>query len=117
MKRKPKSISAGTASRLSQMKNESIQNRSVKISAETRELYKKRSRELQQDVTQDPDIPRLPTEKWELGEVGKFYRPLKTAVSVRIDNDVLAWLKSKGEGHLTRINEILRQTMSADLKH
>jgi uncharacterized protein (DUF4415 family) len=99
------------------MKNESIRNRSVKISAETREIYEKRSREVEKDSTQDPDIPRLPIEKWELGEVGKFYRPLKTAVSVRIDNDVLAWLKSKGEGHLTRINEILRETMSADQKH
>jgi uncharacterized protein (DUF4415 family) len=33
---------------------------------------------------------------------------------VRIDNDVLAWLRSKGEGHLSRINAILRERMEAE---
>ena len=33
----------------------------------------------------------------------------KVPVSVRLDPRVLAWLKSKGEGHLTRINDILRE--------
>jgi uncharacterized protein (DUF4415 family) len=44
----------------------------------------------------------LPIEKWQRGAVGKFYRPLKTPVSVRIDNDVLAWLKSQGGVWSTR---------------
>ena len=30
----------------------------------------------------------------------------KVVVSVRLDPQVLAWLRSKGEGHLTRINLI-----------
>ena len=54
-------------------------------------------------------------ERWANAVIGKFYRPLKTPVTMRIDNDVLAWLKSKGEGHLTRINEILREKMMAEL--
>jgi len=41
---------------------------------------------------------------------------MKTVVSLRIDNDVLAWLKSKGTGHLTRINDILRSAMVTELK-
>jgi len=57
----------------------------------------------------------LALEKWGHGEIGKFYRPIKTAVSVRIDNDVLAWLKSKGEGHISRVNEILRNAMLSEL--
>jgi len=44
----------------------------------------------------------------------KYYRPLKTQISLRIDNEVLAWLKSKGDGHLSRINEILRQRMDTE---
>ena len=36
------------------------------------------------------------------------------AVSVRLDPNVLAWLKSKGEGHLTRINDILTNLMEAE---
>ena len=38
----------------------------------------------------------------------------KVAVSVRLDPRVLDWLKSKGEGHLTRINDILVNLMEAD---
>ncbi len=35
----------------------------------------------------------------------------KTAVQIRIDNDVLEALKAKGKGYQTRINEILRQAV------
>ena len=41
----------------------------------------------------------------------EFFRPIKKLTSVRIDTDVLDWLRSKGEGHLTRVNEILRERM------
>ena len=41
-------------------------------------------------------------------------RPRKVAVSVRLDAQVLDWLKSKGEGHLTRINDILTNLMEAE---
>jgi uncharacterized protein (DUF4415 family) len=35
-------------------------------------------------------------------------------VSVRLDPMVLDWLNSKGEGHLTRINDILTNLMEAE---
>ena len=38
----------------------------------------------------------------------------KVAVSVRLDPQVLNWLRSKGEGHLTRINDILSNLMEAE---
>src|SRR5579871_2436357 len=38
----------------------------------------------------------------------------KIPVSVRLDPTVLAWLKSKGDGHLTRINDILANLMEAE---
>ena len=34
--------------------------------------------------------------------------PPKTAISLRLDADVLAWLKAEGPGYQTRINAILR---------
>jgi uncharacterized protein (DUF4415 family) len=46
--------------------------------------------------------------------IGKYYCPLKTQISFRIDNEVLDWLKSKGRGHLSRINEILRERMARE---
>lgn len=44
--------------------------------------------------------------------LGRFYRPVKKLVSLRIDADVLAWYKSKGAGYQTKINEALRREMS-----
>ncbi len=82
----------------------------VKITQKTRGLYEQRD----QSLDDDPDAPTLPPEMWEHAIVGKYYRPIKTQVSVRIDNDVLGWLKSAGEGHLTRINDILRDRMRSD---
>jgi uncharacterized protein (DUF4415 family) len=59
------------------------------------------------------DIPRL-TE----GQLARMVRlrPVqrKVAVSVRLDPQVLDWLRSKGEGHLTRINDILVNLMEAE---
>ena len=56
----------------------------------------------------------MPPAVWERGVIGKYYRPVKTQISFRIDVEVLDWLKSKGEGHLTRINDILREQMTAE---
>jgi uncharacterized protein (DUF4415 family) len=39
------------------------------------------------------------------------YKPIKKAVNVRIDADVLEWLKTSGSGYQTRLNAILRQAM------
>jgi uncharacterized protein (DUF4415 family) len=38
----------------------------------------------------------------------------KVPVSVRLDPQVLDWLRSKGQGHLTRINDILANLMEAE---
>ena len=83
----------------------------IKITDEIREAYERRNRELDND----PDAPALPPEKWAHAmRRDEFFRPIKKQTTVRIDADVLAWLKSKGEGHLSRINEILRERMEAD---
>jgi uncharacterized protein (DUF4415 family) len=43
-----------------------------------------------------------------------LYRPVKKSTTVRVDADVLEWLKSKGKGYQTRINAILRAAMLKD---
>ena len=43
-----------------------------------------------------------------------FYKPLKRSTTVRVDADVLAWLKAKGHGYQTRLNAILREAMLRD---
>jgi uncharacterized protein (DUF4415 family) len=44
-------------------------------------------------------------------EVGKFYRPPKRPVTMRLDADVVDWLKSYGRGYQTRANHLLRHAM------
>lgn len=59
------------------------------------------------------DIPRLTPD--QLARMVCLRGPRrKQAVSVRLDPQVLDWLKSKGEGHLTRINDILTNLMEAE---
>jgi uncharacterized protein (DUF4415 family) len=59
------------------------------------------------------DIPRLTPE--QLARMVRLRGPRrKQAISVRLDPQVLDWLKSKGEGHLTRINDILTNLMEAE---
>jgi uncharacterized protein (DUF4415 family) len=55
------------------------------------------------------DIPELTN--WSRAVVGKFYRPIKKSLTIRIDADVLAWLRSQGKGYQTRINQLLRAAM------
>jgi uncharacterized protein (DUF4415 family) len=49
-------------------------------------------------------------------EVGKFYRPVKQAVTVRLDADLLNWLKQGGKGYQSRMNAILRKEMQQQRK-
>ena len=63
------------------------------------------------------DIPPLDDAFWKNSSQGQFYRPVKTQASVRIDADVMAWLKEPGKGYQTRLNAILREAMMRDLHH
>jgi len=55
------------------------------------------------------DIPELTGNEKFI--VGKFYRPVKKSLTIRVDADVLAWVKGQGPGYQTRINAYLREAM------
>ena len=57
------------------------------------------------------DIPPLDEEFWAKAVRNPYFRPLKRSTTVRIDADVLAWLRAQGKGYQTRINRILRAAM------
>jgi len=63
------------------------------------------------------DQPLLDEAFWRNAVRNPFYRPNKTSTTVRLDADVLAWLKSQGRGYQTRINAILREAMLRALQH
>ena len=59
------------------------------------------------------DIPRLNAQ--QLASMIRLRDvPRKVPVSLRLDPRILEWLKSKGGGHLTRINDILLNLMEAE---
>lgn len=57
------------------------------------------------------DIPPLDDTFWMNAVRNPLYKPTKTSTTVRVDSDVLAWLKSQGNGYQTRLNAILREAM------
>lgn len=52
-----------------------------------------------------------PVLDWSGAEIGKFYRPAKKPVTMRLDSDVIAWLKADGRGYQTKANWLLRHAM------
>ena len=96
-------------------------NRKVKQTS-GRVLTAKQKRELTalaalpDDQIDTSDIPELPPGAWKDAVRGRFYRPVKQPISMRLDADVVAWLKKRGKGYQTRVNSILRQTMLTDIE-
>jgi len=80
-----------------------------------RKVSKKQAKELaalaalRDDKIDLTDLPEVLD--WSGAVVGKYYRPLKESLTIRLDADVLAWLKAEGRGYQTRINKLLRVAM------
>ena len=47
----------------------------------------------------------------EFFKKAKLRTPNKKPVTIRVDDDVLEWFKSQGQGYQTRINQLLRKYM------
>jgi uncharacterized protein (DUF4415 family) len=52
-----------------------------------------------------------PVLDWSKAEIGKFYRPKKQPITIRLDSDVVEWLKAEGPGYQTKANWLLRSAM------
>jgi uncharacterized protein (DUF4415 family) len=52
-----------------------------------------------------------PVLDWSGAEIGKFYRPVKKPVTMRLDSDIIDWLKADGRGYQTKANWLLRHAM------
>jgi uncharacterized protein (DUF4415 family) len=57
------------------------------------------------------DIP--PLDKTFLKKATTAWPPEKKQLTIRLDADVLDWLKAHGKGYQTRINRILRVVMES----
>ncbi len=63
------------------------------------------------------DIAPVTEDFWKNATRGHLYRPVKSSTTVRLDSDVLAWLKGQGKGYQTRMNTILRDAMLRSVRH
>lgn len=70
---------------------------------------------LSDDQIDTSDIPEVTEDFWRNAIRNAFYRPTKSQLTVRIDADILAWLRGSGSGYQTRLNGILRDAMLRDL--
>lgn len=110
---KKSSVSSQPA-RLRTMRSEDIKNRQ-RTNAEQQAIRRIAERQAAGESSRvSRDIPRLTDAQLASMVRLRDARKPKVAVSVRLDPSVLDWLKSKGEGHLTRINDILTRLMEAE---
>jgi len=66
---------------------------------------------------EDIDLSDMPEVlDWSGAKMGKFYRPPKKSVTMRLDADVLDWLKGYRKGYQMRANSLLRHAMSSATK-
>jgi uncharacterized protein (DUF4415 family) len=63
------------------------------------------------DQIDTSDIPELTEEQLRRAVRGQMYRPVKKPVTMRLDADVIAWLKQQGPGYQTKANALLRREM------
>jgi len=65
------------------------------------------------DLT-DPENPEITD--WSDAVTGKFYRPRKVQLTMRLDANVLDWLKKTGKKYQTFINEICKEYMLEQMR-
>jgi len=69
---------------------------------------------LERHIKTDNDLTDIPEVlDWSDAVISKFYCPIKKSLTIRIDADVVAWLRSQGKGYQTRINQLLRAAMQS----
>jgi uncharacterized protein (DUF4415 family) len=59
-----------------------------------------------EDAIDTREMPEV--RDWSGAERGRFYRPLKRQITLRLDADVVDFFERGGKGYQTRINEALR---------
>jgi uncharacterized protein (DUF4415 family) len=61
----------------------------------------------------DIDMTDMPEQlNWSKASIGKYYKPVKRQISLRLDSDIIAWFKSNSSHYQSSINQALRAYMS-----
>ena len=82
------------------------------IAANLAELAKMRDEDI--DLSDMPEVT-----DWSNAVRGKFYRPVKQQLTLRLDSDVIHWFKTHpgdGRGYQSRMNAALRRYVEDEMK-
>ena len=85
-----------------------------RLSAGRKRRLEKLSR-LPDDEVNTSELPELTEKFWQNAVRNPFYRPVKQQLTLRLDADIIAWLRRQGRGYQTRANALLREAMLGDL--
>jgi uncharacterized protein (DUF4415 family) len=96
----------------------------VRHGVRVRRFMKKRNKKQKKQIAviaakkdEDIDLTDMPEVlDWSKAEIGKFYRPAKKPVTIRLDTDIIEWLKSYGRGYQTKTNMLLRHAMRSSVQ-
>jgi uncharacterized protein (DUF4415 family) len=74
---------------------------------------------LPEDQIDTNDIQEAPLANMMTGERGRYFRPTKTSITIRLDADLVDWFRTKTEngGYQTEINRVLRRHMIETIKN
>jgi uncharacterized protein (DUF4415 family) len=89
--------------------------RPVKDKTDYERLAKLSEAGIERMARSDPDHPGLDDEFWRLVDDIETPRS-KQAISIKLDDDVLAFFRKQGRGYQTRINAVLRRYMQTRRK-
>ena len=62
------------------------------------------------------DVPELDEDFWKRAVRNPFYKPVKKQITLRLDADVIAWLRRGGKGYQTKANALLREVMVREME-
>jgi uncharacterized protein (DUF4415 family) len=84
----------------------------IRSKSDRARLKRMTDREIERMAANDPDHPALDDEFWRSID----NPPRKEAISIKLDEDVLAFFRQQGRGYQTRINAVLRRYVEARRK-
>jgi uncharacterized protein (DUF4415 family) len=83
-----------------------MNRKSTTVKHSLSEIHSMRERGLDETRSDAPGAESLGAEFWKSARV--VVPPGKTSIHLRLDSDVVEWFKSRGKGHLTHMNAVLR---------
>jgi uncharacterized protein (DUF4415 family) len=70
--------------------------------------------EIEARLGDSDEIPETSDDAWATAVRGKHAKAMQAAISIRLDAEVMAWLRAKGPNCGAEINRILREKMDAE---